>query len=138
MTAYDGSLVLLKIGNGASPVEAFTTLGGLSTTQMEHRNQALDASHLGSGAWRKSLTAAGMQHLTVSGTGRFNDSAAEESLRSAALSNSARNFELLFGNGDKVSGAFQIISYERSGDLGSAESYSLTLTSSGPLTFTVA
>jgi len=138
MSAQKGSLVLLKIGNGGSPTETFATVGGLRTTGFTLNNQAVDATNKDSGAWRALLEGAGIRSITLSGSGIFTDAASEETVRTQAFANSIRNYELHFGNGDKLAGAFQITSYQRSGNHDAEEIYSISLASSGSITFTVA
>jgi TP901-1 family phage major tail protein len=138
MTAQKGSLVLLKVGDGATPTESFTTVGGLRTTNFTHNNQTVDATNKDSGAWRELLDGAGTRSVSISGSGVFTDSAAEETVRGYAMENSVKNFELTFGNGDKLSGPFQITSYQRAGSYSDVETYSLTLSSAGQVTFTTA
>jgi TP901-1 family phage major tail protein len=132
MTAQKGSLMLLKIGNGGTP-ETFATIGGMRVTELIHENQLMQASDLESGAWRKLLTGAGLRAITISGDGIFTDSAAEETLRSTAMSHATRNYQLTFGNGDSMIGAFQVASYKRRGMHDDAESYSITLASAGEI-----
>ncbi len=138
MTAQKGSLVLLKIGDGTTLTETFTTVGGLRTTSSTHNNQTVDATNKDSGAWRELLDGAGTRSLSISGSGVFTDSAAEETVRGYAMNNSVNNYELIFGNGDKLSGPFQIMSYQRAGNHNDAESYSITLASAGQVSFAVA
>lgn len=138
MTAQKGSLVLLKVGDGGTPTETFTTVGGLRTTSFTHNNQTVDATNKDSGAWRELLEGAGVRSISISGSGVFTDSAAEETVRGYAVNNSIQNYELTFGNGDKLSGAFQITSYQRAGTYNDAETYSITLASAGAVTFTTA
>jgi TP901-1 family phage major tail protein len=137
MTSQPGSLVLLKVGDGGAP-ETFTPVGGLVLTSFIHRNEGIDATTLDSGAWHELLEGAGMRTVSISGSGRFTDSAAEEAVRANAMNASIRNYRITFGNGDVLSGKFQIMSYQRGGANGNIEVYSLSLASSGPITFTPA
>lgn len=137
MTAQKGSLVLLKVGDGESS-ESFTTIGGLRTTQLTHNNQPVDATHKGSGAWRELLNGAGIRTVTISGNGIFTDSAAEETVRGFAMNNQIKNYQLTFGNGDALTGAFQITNYQRAGAYDGEENFAITLASAGEITFTTA
>ncbi|MCH2547188.1 MAG: phage tail protein [Alphaproteobacteria bacterium] len=67
----------------------------------------------------------------------FNDATHRER-RKLHYGNSVKNFDLTFGNGDKLEGAFQITSYQRAGSYSDVETYSLTLSSAGQVTFTTA
>lgn len=134
MTAQKGSLVLIKVGDG-QPSETFTTVAGLRTTRLVLNNQAVDATHKGSGAWRELLEGAGIGSVTLSGTGIFTDAASEETVRGYAFSNAVHHYQLTFGNGDTLSAPFQITSYERAGEFDGEETYALTLESAGTVVF---
>lgn len=135
MTGYKGALVLLKIGDGQTP-ETFTTVGGMRTTRFILNNRLIDTTNKDSGAWREVLSGGGVRFISISGDGLFTDDGSEETLRVQAFDNSIKNYELCFGNGDKLSGSFQITSYERAGDYDAEETYSITLESSGEVVFT--
>jgi len=135
MTIQNGALVLIKVGNGAGP-EVFATIGGLHASAMKLDNQALDTTNVGSGTWKQLLGSAGIQSLSISGSGLFTDSASEELLRGYAFVSSVNNYQFIFANGDRVSGPFLVTSYERGGDYGAEETYMLTLESAGTITFT--
>ena len=137
MGAQKGALVLLKIGDGAGP-EVFVTVGGLRTTRFTLNNEIVDSTNKDSGAWRMLLDGAGIRSMSIAGNGIFTDAVSEETMRGYAFANSVGNYELTFGNGDKLAGAFQITSYERGGNYDGEETYSLTLESAGAVVFTVA
>ncbi len=137
MTIQKGSLVLLKIGDG-QVTENFTTIGGVRITEMELNNNSIEATNPESGAWRQLLGNAGIRSVSISATGLFADSAAEETLRGYAFAGSLDNYELHFGNGDMLSGAFHISEYQRSAVHDGEEEFSITLESGGVITFTTA
>jgi TP901-1 family phage major tail protein len=137
MTAQKGSLLLLKVGDG-QPSETFSTVGGMRTTKLILNNQSVDATNKDSGAWRSLLSGAGIRSVVISGNGIFTDAASEGTVRGYAFANSIKNYKLTFGNGDILTGAFQIASYERAGEYDGEESYALTLESAGTITFTPA
>lgn len=136
MVAQKGSLLLLKVGDGATPTENFTTVGGLRTTGFTHNNQTIDTTNKDSGAWRQLLDGAGMRSITISGTGVFTNVASEETVRGFAMNNQIKNYRLTFGNGDSMTGAFQITSYQRAGTYNGEETYSISLASAGAISFT--
>ena len=138
MTAQKGSLLLLKVGDGATPTENFTTVGGLRTTGFTHNNQTVDATNKDSGAWRELLDGAGTRSITISGSGVFTDAASEETVRGFAMNNQIKNYKMTFGNGDSMTGPFQITSYQRAGNYNNEETYSISLASAGAITFTAA
>jgi TP901-1 family phage major tail protein len=128
MPIQKGSLVLLKISDSLG---MFTTTGGMRTTRFILNNQVIDATHKGSGKWRELLDQAGISSVTISGAGIFTDEESGSCARRYAFESSIKNYELCFGNGDRLRGAFQITSYERSGDYNEEETYSIILESSG-------
>jgi len=135
MSAQSGVLVLIKIGNGAGP-EIFTTVGGLQASSMKLDNQVLNTSNVTSGNWKQLLANVGISSITISGSGIFTNVASEETIRGYAFNNSIKNYQFVFSNGDYLTGAFQIISYERDGNYDGAETYSLILDSAGAISFT--
>lgn len=136
MTAQKGSAFLLKVGDGATPTENFTTVAGLRTTKFTLNNQRVDSTNKDSGAWRALLDGAGVRSVSISGAGVFTDAASEETVRGFAFGNNIKNYRISFGNGDYMTGPFQITAYERAGNYDGEESYSLTLESAGTVTFT--
>ena len=136
MAAQKGALVLIKVGNGGGP-ETFTTVGGLRTTRLVLNNQLVDTTNKDSGGWRALLSGAGIRSITLSGAGIFTDSASEETVRGYAFTNSINNYEFYFGGNDKLAGAFQITSYERSGNHDGEETYAVTFESAGSVTSTI-
>jgi len=137
MPIQNGSLVLIKVGDGGSP-ETFITVGGLRASGLKLDNQILNATNLESGTWKQLLGSAGIQSLSISGSGLFTGSTSEDTLRGYAFAGSVNNYQLVFADGDILTGPFLVASYERSGDYGGEEIYSLTLESAGTIIFTSA
>ena len=135
MTAQKGEDVILKIGDGGNPIEVFADVGGLRDVSFTLSNKIVEASDLASGSWRKLLSGAGVDFLSISGNGYFTDVASEEILRGYAFAATTNNYELHFGNGDKLTGAFLVASYLRSGDMGAQEDFAIGLESAGEVTF---
>ena len=128
MAAQKGDLLLLKQGG--------TTIAGLRTTRLSINNTLVDVTTKDSSAKRTLLAAAGIQSMSISVDGVFNDAAIEETIRGFAVAGSINTFKLLFPNGDDFTGSFQIASYERGGDVGGEETFSMTLESSGTIAYT--
>jgi TP901-1 family phage major tail protein len=135
MTAMKGSLVLLKAGDGATPTEAFTTLGGLQVTRMVVQNRPVASDTLESGAWRSLAGGAGLKQALIEGHGIFTNAASEDIVRANALAGSVNNYKLAFPNGSIVSGAFIVAAYAREGDVEQAEAYAITLESAGAISY---
>lgn len=137
MTAQKGADLVLKIGNGGAP-ETFSILGGMRTTRLQLNQTMLDASNIESGAWKALQPSAGIRSLQIDVSGIFTDIANEETLRLQAFAGTARNYQLVFGNGDVLAASLMVASYERRGDLATPESYNIQLENAGVVTFTPA
>ena len=138
MAAQKGYALLHKIGDAASP-EVFTTVAGLRSTSFTVNNETVDVTTKdNTSKWRQLLSGAGTKSLSISGSGVFTDAISEETVRTAAFANTINNFQILLGNGDDLTGAFQITSYERGGEFNGEETFSISLESSGDMIFTTA
>jgi TP901-1 family phage major tail protein len=134
MAAQRGSLVLLKV-EGDKDKNIFITIGGMRTTKFVLNNQLIDCTTKISGNWRELLSESGISSVAISGSGIFTDTDSENRIKTYAFSNTIKRYELHFGNGDKMSGAFQIVSYERTGSYNEEEHYAISLESSGLVEF---
>lgn len=136
MPSQKGRDLLLKIGNGASPTETFTTLGAARTVAMAMNNQPVDSTSMDSAGIQSMSSDAGVQTMSIRLEGLFKDAAAEETLRAAAFARTSKNYQLIFPNGDMYEGAFVIQEYARSGSYDGLETFSVSLIRNGVGTFT--
>jgi len=141
MAVQKGSSFLLKDNSGGSAV----TIGGLRSTSMTINGEMVDVTNKDSSTFSGSSGHdigrvlggnMGIRSMSISASGVFTDSAGENNLRGAAFTGSIVNYDLVFGDGSDVKGAFQITSYERAGEFNGEETYSVTLESSGTITYT--
>ena len=133
MAAQKGRAFVLKIGDGATS-EAFTTIGGMRSTSLNLAGEPVDVTDKDSAGWRELLADAGVKRVSVSGSGVFKDTASEGTARTAAVAQTINNFQIVFEDGDKFAGAFQIVTLEYNGEYNGARQYSMTLGSSGAVT----
>lgn len=134
--AGTGAIDLTDSGSGTNTVQAITTLAGMRTTTMNLNNEIVDVTTKDSGNARTLLAAAGVQALTMDVAGLFTDANIEEDFRGYAFAKTINLFHLFFGNGDVLSAQFQISNYGRAGEYNDAEGYTMSLNSSGSLTYT--
>jgi len=132
----NGNNFLIKLGNGETPLETFTTIGGLRNAGIALSNNVVNGSNLSTGRWQSLVSGAGIAALVVSGNGFFTDSAAEDEVSSLAFSGSINNYQITLGRGDVISGGFIISAYKRTGTLNAEEGVEITLESSGVISFT--
>jgi len=140
MAAGKGSSFLLKDNSTGTPA----TVGGLRSTSMTINGEAVDITTKDSNAFissgndkaRDLLQGGGVRSMTLSASGVFTDSSTENNVRGFAFDGAIQNYDLIFSDGSKISGAFLITSYERAGEFNGEETYSLTLESSNTITYT--
>tara|TARA_B100000214_G_C23952690_1_gene621253 strand:- start:1133 stop:1561 length:429 start_codon:yes stop_codon:yes gene_type:complete len=140
MAAGKGSSFLLKENSTGTPA----TVGGLRSTSMSINGEMVDITtkdsndfvSSGNDKARDLLQGGGVRSMTLSASGVFTDSSTENLVRGFAFDGAIQNYDLVFSDGSKISGAFLITSYERAGEYNGEETYSLTLESSNTITYT--
>lgn len=140
MAAQKGSNFLLKENSTGTPA----TVGGMRSTSMSINGEMVDITTKDSNAFvssgndkaRDILQGGGIRSMSISASGVFTDSSTENLVRGFAFDGSIQNYDLIFGDGSKVAGAFLITSYERAGEYNGEETYSLTLESHNTITYT--
>jgi TP901-1 family phage major tail protein len=139
MTAQAGRTLLLKIGDGASPTESFTAVAGLRTKQLQLNSATVDATHAESASqWRELLAAAGVRSASLSGNGIFRDQASDERVRSVFFSDTHANWQIIVPDFGTIAGPFQVTALEYSGAHDGALTFTITLQSSGAISWTAA
>ena len=140
MAAQKGSAFLLKDNSTGTPA----TIGGLRSTSMSINGEMVDITTKDSNAFitsgndkaRDLLQGGGIRSMSISASGVFTDSSTENILRGFAFDGAIQNYDLVFGDGSKVAGAFLITSYERAGEYNGEETYSVSLESHNTITYT--
>jgi len=140
MAAGKGSSFLLKDNSTGTPA----TMGGLRSTSMTINGEAVDITTKDSNAFitsgndkaRDLLQGGGVRSMSITASGVFTDSSTENILRGFAFDGAIQNYDLVFSDGSKISGAFLVTSYERAGEFNGEETYSVTLESSNTITYT--
>lgn len=134
MAAQKGRALLMKIGDGASP-EAFTTIGGMRSTNITLNDETVDITNKDStNNARELLAQGGIKSGTVSGSGVFTDSASETTLYGKWHASSNANYQFLVPDLITITGAFQLTSLEYAGEYNGEVTYSFTFESAGDLT----
>ena len=96
----------------------------------------VDVTNKDSSGNRTLLADGGVFSMSVSGSGVFTDSAAEETLRSTMNASTFKNFQVIIPDFGTYQGAFMVASLEYSGEHNGEVTYSVTLESSGAITYT--
>jgi len=146
MAAQKGLDVLMKIDISGTK----TTIGGLRSTSITLNDESVDITNKDSLGTRTLLAGAGVNSLSVSGSGVFTDSAAEVAVRTAfaaqqntsdgssAQTAAFESFEFIIPNLGTYTGAFQITSLEYAGEYNGEATYAMSFESAGYITFAAA
>ena len=135
-----GRALLVKIGDGATPTEAFANLCGLNSKTLTINNSVIDVTTPDCTApegalWRENLM--GVKNVSISGDGYFEDSTTELRMNTVAmLADPKGNFKVTVPAFGTYSGSFYIESLEFGGETEGGVTYSISLTSTGAVTFT--
>lgn len=136
-----GRALLVKIGDGASP-EVFSNLCGLNSKSMTINNSSIDVttpdcSTPGGALWTETLN--GLKNVSVTGDGFFEDSASELRMNTVAMAaDNVCNFQIVVPAFGTYAGAFRIASLDFGGETEGGVTYSVSLESTGAVTFTAA
>ena len=134
-----GRALLVKIDDGAG---VLSNLCGLNSKSLTLNNSSIDVTTPDCTTPEGALyteTLAGLKNVSVSGDGFFEDSIAEIRMNTVAMANdNSTNFEVVVPNFGTYAGAFRIASVEFGGETEGGVTYSLSLESTGAVTFTAA
>tara|TARA_R100001510_G_C7639142_1_gene196893 strand:+ start:87 stop:491 length:405 start_codon:yes stop_codon:yes gene_type:complete len=134
MAAQRGKALLLKIDISGT----MTTVGGMRSTSMTLNDEAVDITNKDSGSFRELLPSGGIQSMTITASGVFTDSTAEQTLRSAYGTSTFKSYNIIVPDLGTYAGTFMIASLEYAGEYNGEATYSVTLESSGSITFSSA
>ena len=134
MTAQKGRDLLLKLDFDGSG--SFSTVAGLRTHSLSLNAQSVDATHQEStGAWRELLAGAGVKTANIRGSGVFRDSASDARVRQFFFEDTIGDWQIIMPDFGTITGPFQIISLEFSGQHDGEMTFELALESAGALSF---
>lgn len=132
-----GRALLVKIYDGVS---AYDNLCGLNSKSITINNSAIDVTTPdcttpGGALWTETL--AGVKSVSVSGDGFFEDSTQEGTLAALALADdNTELFEIVVPGLGTYAGTFRLTSFDFGGETEGGVTYSLSLESTGAVTFT--
>lgn len=141
MAKQKGRLMLVNIGDGAGS-ETFAKLCGLRSKTLTINNSEIDVTTAdcddpGGPLWTKVMD--GVKRVSVSGNGYFKDETTEARLNTVAMGASPiANFQIIVPDFGTFAGAFFVQSVEYGGEQEDGVTYSLSLASTGAVTFTAA
>lgn len=135
MTAYNGNSFLFKIGTSGT---AGTTIANLRTASFQVNNEIIDITDKDSSGWRTILDAAGRKQVSITASGVLTDSTTIDAQFTRSINGSLGTYGLLFGDGDALDGVFKLTTLSGEGPVDDAQTWSVSLESSGAVTLTTA
>lgn len=134
-----GRALLVKIDDGTGTKN---NLCGLNSKSLTINNSSIDVTTPDCTTPEGALyteTLAGLKNVSVSGDGFFEDSTAEARMNTVAMAaDNSTTFEIVVPNFGTYSGTFRLTSLEFGGETEGGVTYSLSLESSGAVTFAAA
>lgn len=134
MAAQKGALVLIKADVSGSQ----TTIGGLRSSSITLNDEAVDVTTKDSSGNRTLLPQGGNVSVTISGSGVFTDATSETTIRGYWASGTLKSYSFIVPDLGTYAGTFQITTLEYGGEFNGEVTYSLTLESSGAVSFSAA
>jgi predicted secreted protein len=136
VSVQPGRNVLIKIGDGASPTEAFSEIGEMEIRRLLLRQAPLERTNQETvGRWQE-LLVRGARSARIEGLARFKHSTAEAAMITAALLDVTTNFRFEAATWGVLAGAFAIIELDMEGRLGTDMTWRIALASGGALVWT--
>ncbi len=144
MAAQKGKDVLIKINTTST---TYVTIGGLRSSSITLNDESVDITNKDSNGTRTLLAGAGVNSISISGSGLFTDDTAEQLVRtsfqaqqntsdgSSAQAPAYKNFEFVIPDLGSYKGSFQIASIEYAGEYNGEATYSMSFESAGYITF---
>jgi TP901-1 family phage major tail protein len=134
MAAQSGKDMLLKLDQTGAG--SFLTVAGLRTRALDFNAASIDITDAESaGRWRELLAGGGIKRASVSGSGIFKDQGSDAQIRAMFFGGTIRDWQLILPDFGVISGPFQIVALEFSGDHAGEVTFDLALESAGELTF---
>jgi TP901-1 family phage major tail protein len=139
MAAQLGSALLVKVGDGGSPTETFTSLASLRTKSLNINAEQVDISTSDSTSkMRELLAGAGIISLSVAGDGVFSDSTPDATLRTEAFAQTQKNYQVIVPDFGTFEGPFMLTALNYASEHNAEVTYDFSLESSGVISFTAA
>jgi len=135
MAAQRGRLMLLYTG---TTIDSGNKIAGLASTSFTMNNSVIDVSTKDTDGWRELLEDGSLKFFSIACDGIFKSNATDELIRSYVFNNTLNQFTFAFPNGDSLTSMFQITNYQRKGEKEGAETFSMTLESTGVPIYTPA
>jgi TP901-1 family phage major tail protein len=135
MAGQKGRELLIKYDTGGG---SFSTIAGLRSSTVTINNETVDITNKDSAGVRDLLEGAGVNSMTVAGSGVFLDETIVGAIRTAAKANSHVTLQFIVPGataGGTYEGDWAIASFEEAGEYNGEVSYSMSFESDATITF---
>lgn len=134
MAAQAGNQAAVLLNTTGS---TYVAVGGFRTKRFTLNNSQVDVTTQDSiGRWRELLPAAGVNSMSLAGSGVFQDDAPINSLIASLMAGTLRTMRIIIPGLGTFDGLFMVQQYQQNADYNDAVAYDISLESSGPITFT--
>ena len=138
MAKFSGQDFRIKIRVSTGP-DVYTAIAGFRSDGMTLNNEAIDVTDKDGTLWKTLLEGAGVQSISLKGSGIVSDAAVfKTTLMGAAMGKTFLHLKLESGLGDTFIGDFLVTSLERGGEYNKEETFSCTFDSAGVIAYTAA
>ena len=138
MAKFSGQDFRIKIRVSTGP-DVYTAIAGFRSDGMTLNNEAIDVTDKDGTLWKTLLEGAGVQSISLKGSGIVTDAAVfKTTLMGAAMGKTFLHLKLESGLGDTFVGDFLVTSLERGGEYNKEETFSCTFDSAAAVTYTAA
>lgn len=132
-----GSAVAIDADGTGTMNEYFQTIGGLRSTSWSLSSEGVDITNHESAEWSEQLDGAGIRSAELSGDGVFVSDVTMSLVIGLATSRLIRNWQVWATSTPNYwSGAFRVDSFEHTGDYNNEQTYSISLSSNGAVSYT--
>lgn len=136
--AFRGNNFLLQIA-GTHDGTSYTTVGALRGTSFSVTTAEVDVTTKDLPRWQKMLEGGGLKSFSVTADGIYEDVTTHDLLKTAVFNATTNwNFNLIDEAGNEYAFRGLITSYDESGGLNEPQTFTLTITSDGAVTYTPA
>lgn len=135
MTGFKGRDFQIEIAGSASPT-VWTKVAGLRGTSVTINNAPVDVTNKGSEGYRELLVDGGVQSFDIAGDGVYLAGGADRQLFISALQRTTIYARInSMGSGEKFTAVWVVASYVRQGGHDTAETFTLSLQSTGKIIY---
>lgn len=131
---FCGRNFLVELEDAGNPGQ-YLPIGGFTANDLTINNAQVDITDKQDAPNRTLLEGCGIRSIDVSGSGFFDDNAQTVEMQAAALLGVHKNLRITSEYGDEFLATFEVNTFTRGGPHDNAESMSVAIASSGPVTY---